>query len=162
MGYYNMSDEEQEALARKGVDYDLVAAFEYNDHDWPLDEIEQVLAVWEGENDGDNWRWVVKRSNGEFWFIDGGCDYTGWDCQSWLSMVQMGSLDDLVQFEDNETVVANLADQLEQGKHVTWTEQKREELGLDEVPRIDIPKMQQEYPNLADPNYLKFWQNKKD
>lgn len=38
--------------------------------------------VQQGENDGPDWIWHVTFSNGERWTLQGGCDYTGWDCQS--------------------------------------------------------------------------------
>jgi len=35
-----------------------------------------------GENDGEHWVWIVSFANGETWYAEGWCDYTGWDCQS--------------------------------------------------------------------------------
>jgi hypothetical protein len=81
----NYYDNPEEFKAR-GIDYSLTACLEYNPQPFAIEEVEKVLAVWEGENDGDDWRWVLKMkkgSKGKFVFLQGGCDYTGWDCQSW-------------------------------------------------------------------------------
>jgi len=47
-----------------------------------MDEVAEILASEEGENDGDSWVAVVKLTDGRFGFIDAGCDYTGWDCRA--------------------------------------------------------------------------------
>lgn len=44
-------------------------------------QIEGLLMLHEGENDGDDWVWMVK-THGHHFIAVGGCDYTGWDCQS--------------------------------------------------------------------------------
>jgi hypothetical protein len=68
-------------------DDDLDACLRHNPQEGVTPEaIAAVLAVWEGEN-GDDWRWVVALTDGRFAFIQGGCDYTGWDCQSWATSV---------------------------------------------------------------------------
>ena len=86
MNYYDNQVENE----KKGIDYDLIACLEYNPQPFTVEEIDKVLAVFEGEHDGDDWRWVIKlnkegkKSHGVgFVFLQGGCDYTGWDCQSW-------------------------------------------------------------------------------
>ena len=38
----------------------------------------------QGEHDGNNWIWRVTLGDGSTWIAEGGCDYTGWDCQSHL------------------------------------------------------------------------------
>ena len=64
---------------------DLQCAILYNEknHQFNLTDIKARLAVWEGQNDGDDWRWVLELKDGKFAFVQGGCDYTGCDCQSW-------------------------------------------------------------------------------
>ena len=39
-----------------------------------------------GSNEESNWIWTVTLDNGERFVVEGGCDYTGWDCQSWLEI----------------------------------------------------------------------------
>lgn len=63
--------------------YDLPACLHYNPQaDVALEDIREVLAVYEGEHDSRDWRWILKLSGGRFALLKGGCDYTGWDCRS--------------------------------------------------------------------------------
>ena len=87
--YYDM---DKDLVKEIGIDYSLSACIEYNSIGLDLPDFKKVLAVWEGENDGDDWRWVIKLTKEAkakfgygFVFIQGGCDYTGWDCQSWAT-----------------------------------------------------------------------------
>lgn len=83
MNYYDMAQEERE---RSGIDYDLYACLEYNPQGaFTVKDIDRVLAVFEGKNDEEDWRWVLLLKDGRYVFLQGGCDYTGWDCQSWAS-----------------------------------------------------------------------------
>ena len=75
MEYYD----DQEKYRARGIDYDLSACLEYNSQPFSVDEIQQVVAVWEGQRDESDWRWVLKLGRGKYTFLQGGCDYTGWD-----------------------------------------------------------------------------------
>ena len=68
----------------RGVDYDLLACLEYNPQpDFTALNIEKVMAVYEGEHDEEDWIWIIQlRDEAGYVFLQGGCDYTGWDCQS--------------------------------------------------------------------------------
>lgn len=91
---YSYYDNEEEFDSRK-IDYDLVACLEYNDQkNFSVHDIEKVLAVHEGENDGEDWHWILELKNGKFVYLRGGCDYTGWDCQSWASSQICDSVED--------------------------------------------------------------------
>lgn len=59
------------------IDY----AIQYNSdhHESPVAEVLHEIT---GENDGNDWHWLVKLENGRFAYAWGGCDYTGWDCRS--------------------------------------------------------------------------------
>jgi len=59
--------------------YDLRSACEYNNID-SSDLVDELLEI-TGENDEASWHWIVTTTSG-FAYISGGCDYTGWDCQS--------------------------------------------------------------------------------
>lgn len=52
-------------------------------------DVAQVIAASEGENDGDHWLALVWLKDGRCAFLTAGCDYTGWDCRadgrSWVS-----------------------------------------------------------------------------
>lgn len=78
MSYYD----NEEAYKQRGIDYDLCACLEHNRPGVSIAEIDKVLAVVEGENDGPDWFWVLALTGARFALLTGGCDYTGWDCQS--------------------------------------------------------------------------------
>lgn len=61
---------------------ELDYAVEFNPSARPSAPIVDILATIEGENDGANWHWLVLLESGVVAYITGGCDYTGWDCQS--------------------------------------------------------------------------------
>lgn len=63
---------------------DLQLAIENNAINEDIDNITHIVAEVCGENEEYDWYWIVKLKNGKFKLIWGGCDCTGWDCQSWL------------------------------------------------------------------------------
>lgn len=65
--------------------------FDFND-------VAEVIAAVDGQNDEANWIAVVKLSDGRLAFLDAGCDYTGWDCQSGGSACVSHSLSNLARF----------------------------------------------------------------
>lgn len=93
---------EENAKEKRKVDSDLSSAFAYNpQEDFGVDDIDNVVAAVYGENDGYNWYWLVTlkegalmRQAGEYALLTGGCDYTGWDCQSSLSTLKHGNLEE--------------------------------------------------------------------
>lgn len=48
----------------------------------PIDDVVEVIAAVEGENDGENWECIVRLKDNRYAFLSAGCDYTGWDCQA--------------------------------------------------------------------------------
>lgn len=62
-----------------------------------FDDIEAVLAADAGENDEARWVAVLRLRDGRFAYLTAGCDYTGWDCQSWGQAFVAGSLEKLWQ-----------------------------------------------------------------
>jgi len=89
--YWDMTQEQREALQvhrdRAGISYDLSAALEYNPGSGRNEEdIKRVLAIHEGERDEEDWVWLVEFVDGERGLYIGGCDYTGWDCRSSLTL----------------------------------------------------------------------------
>lgn len=51
--------------------------------------ITSLVMLERGENDEADWLWYVQLADGDAWLMGGGCDYTGWDCQSdnwWLKV----------------------------------------------------------------------------
>lgn len=130
MGYWN----NQEEYTKRGMDYDFTAAVYYNDVDVDLDNVKQVLVVWQGENEGDEWRWIFVTHDSRYAFMSGGCDYTGWDCQSSCSVEYFPTIAEAVRHmitvETNTNrwegkrvdVIKELIKQLTTGKAITWSE----------------------------------------
>lgn len=67
------------------IDSDLESAVEFNSGNVDLKQVDSVVAAVYGENDGADWYWVLKMKDGTYGLAVGGCDYSGWDCQSSLS-----------------------------------------------------------------------------
>lgn len=73
-------------------DYDWKEAFVYSNtirtatgcdpSPFDIDDVESVVAVSTGENDGDSWIMVGQLKDQRFFFLEAWCDYTGWDCQA--------------------------------------------------------------------------------
>lgn len=73
---------------------DFVYACEYNDPG-PMKDSVGIISfqmIEQGFNDGGDWKWVVMFDTGEVWMAVGGCDYTGWDCQSWLEWTRLETM----------------------------------------------------------------------
>lgn len=82
---YQWAGELEEAFPGQDA-HDFSYAIEYNDRG-PIDDHTGIrgFTCWNyGERDGDHWQWSIVFENGEHWIATGGCDYTGWDCQSSL------------------------------------------------------------------------------
>lgn len=129
--------------AARGIDYDLTACLENNPQDnFELNDIVRVLAVWEGEHDGDHWRWIIETKT-NYLYLNGWCDYTGWDCQSGAYYVESHSLTELLNGlgDEDEAVIAELKRQLNTYKAHTWDEKTSLLFKLDEgVAKIDLSK----------------------
>lgn len=135
--YYSHEKE----YADRGIDYDLFACLNYNRQDgFDVDSIQKVLAVTESFNEGPDWHWILLLKDGRFVYLQGGCDYTGWDCQSsaisWIESDMASVLahcDNNDRYEgetENRECKIELARQLMNVKSETWREQKDKEFGL--------------------------------
>lgn len=151
MSYWDLSGDEQNKLELRGIDYDLIACLENNAQGtFDIYDIQKVLAVWEGERDADDWRWVIrvtpecaKKNGGRYIFLQGGCDYTGWDCRSSADSIFTTSASKAAHlanpgtrdWKDNGALVyENLAEQLKKAKTETWREKKDKELNARDLP----------------------------
>lgn len=125
MSYYDNI----EAYAPRGIDWDLNACLGNNPQKgFTIDDIARVLAVWEGENEGADWRWIIQLKDSRFVALQGGCDYTGWDCQSSADSIVYSTIAEaLAHFKDQEEIWASLAKQLTGEKTQTWHERTAEE-----------------------------------
>ena len=93
--YYEYSD---------ALGWDLAAALEWNGLAEYLPRISHVLAVVEGENDGPHWHWIVAlKDPATFAYINGWCDYTGWDCQSEACVEETATVDASLALVEDET-----------------------------------------------------------
>lgn len=66
----------------RGVDYDLSSCLAENPQTFGVDDIARVLGCIEGENDEDDWYWLLELKDGRPALLTGWCDFTGWDCRS--------------------------------------------------------------------------------
>lgn len=117
-----------------GFDYDLQACIDYNPQTFTYDEVREVLANIEGEHDGADYHWILRLEGGRWAYLYGGCDYTGWDCQSWAESILAGSRDSLIRRMESEKidleVIRTLNQQISAGRTPTWREEKDAELGV--------------------------------
>lgn len=63
-----------------------------------IQDVAEVLAASPGENDGPSWMMAGKLKDGRFFFLDAGCDYTGWDCQASGDGQVADTLDNLIRY----------------------------------------------------------------
>ncbi len=72
-----------------GIDWNLAECLDYNPQGFTIEQVARVAAVIEGEHEGPDWHWVLELKGGQWAYLVGGCDYTGWDCQSgaWSKVV---------------------------------------------------------------------------
>jgi hypothetical protein len=108
------------------IDYNLEACLEYNKVEFSLGDIREVLAVYEGSKDEENWFWILRLHDDSCWLLDGWCDYTGWDCQSGAKANRLLAPEAFEGFMENwrqyRGVKAVLKLQLLEGKNQTWRE----------------------------------------
>jgi len=69
--------------------YDLSSCIEFNAAPFSITDIVEVMLLKEGERDSGAWEWIITLNNRDKYFIQGSCDYTGWDCQSGASYVRL-------------------------------------------------------------------------
>ena len=131
MNYYD----DLKAFQAKGIDYDLSACLEYNPQEgFNLLDIKQVLAVHEGENDEANWHWLIKLNNRKVVYLEGGCDYTGWDCQSDATSIICDSITEALHNVKDQNILIDLKTQLKSNKTKTWHEKMENE--MPDLPKI--------------------------
>lgn len=57
--------------------FDWREAFKYSDG-FNMDDVAEIIASENGENDGASWVAVFALSDGRYAYLEAGCDYTGW------------------------------------------------------------------------------------
>lgn len=81
-----MEDKEDFLSVAGRLGWDLPAALNYNKTEISPGDIEDIKLELTGENDERDWHWIVSLKDKRFAYIAGGCDYTGWDCQSYCEV----------------------------------------------------------------------------
>lgn len=68
------------------------------------EDVEEITAMQDGENDGPSWIIYGKLKDGRWFYAEGGCDYTGWDCQAGNSGAVAATREQIERFGlgDNE------------------------------------------------------------
>lgn len=88
-------------------DYDWTQAFETSDvrslpgssvatTPFGREDVLTVLSSSEGCRDESPWLMVGLLKDGRFFYLEAGCDYTGWDCQAYGSMTVSATLEELM------------------------------------------------------------------
>ena len=84
-----------------------------------FDDVAEVIASDDGENDGANWLAVLRLHDGRFAFLSAGCGYTGWDCQASGQTWFASSLDALMQWGLTDDARGRLDAQLDAARSAT-------------------------------------------
>ena len=89
-------------------DYDWVEVFKFeyaspvpfsnaSNNAFVIEDVEEIIASVNGENDGADWVMIGKLKDGRFFKINASCDYTGWGCQEWGHSTVALTLDELIR-----------------------------------------------------------------
>lgn len=69
--------------AEEKFGWDFVACMNYNHTpEFQPGDIAEVVMLKQGIHDEEDWIWEVTLLDGRRYNVEGGCDYTGWDCRS--------------------------------------------------------------------------------
>jgi hypothetical protein len=61
-------------------------------------DVARIVAAVNGENDGAEWLGLFELKDGRYLVAQGGCDYTGWDCQASNAMTVASTLDEALVY----------------------------------------------------------------
>lgn len=61
-------------------------------------DIAEIIAVAQGERDSEEWLGLFILKDGRYLVANGGCDYTGWDCQASNTLVVARDREEAVMF----------------------------------------------------------------
>lgn len=62
------------------------------------EDVISILAMEEGANDEEHWIIAGKLKDGRWFYLEAGCDYSGWDCQASGSAVVASTKSELIRF----------------------------------------------------------------
>ena len=85
--------------ARKRLGYDLATAFEcHGGQPITVEDIEAIDKQWPDGRDEPEFAWLLKLKDGRWAAASGGHDYTGWECQSSLSVTVHPTREDALRW----------------------------------------------------------------
>lgn len=88
----------EEVTMLKELDsYDWEQAFGYAS--FTRSDVESIHGIEEGANNGPSWVIYGRLKSGEWFLLDAGCDYTGWDCQAGGDSWTAPTMEDLVRWK---------------------------------------------------------------
>lgn len=61
-------------------------------------DVVEVGGLIEGENDGEPWRCWGRTFDGDWFYLEAWCDYTGWDCQAGGCATMAKTKDECLRF----------------------------------------------------------------
>ena len=81
--------EKREAMLEPLANYDWEEVFKYSSPQvvmggncpgtpFAREDVAEIIALVNGENDGDPWIALFRLKDGRYAYIEAGCDYTGW------------------------------------------------------------------------------------
>lgn len=62
------------------------------------ENVKRIYGICEGEHDGLSWIVYGQLNDGRWFYLEAGCDYTGWDCQAGGSTITAGNKADLERY----------------------------------------------------------------
>lgn len=108
--------------------WELNLAIHNNTSPFHMDDVDAILAVYEGERGGAPWRWVLRLNDGNFAFARGGCVGTGWSCHSHFSarIAASASAAAVLELESKDPsfiALAEIGRQLAEGREIIRRDQ---------------------------------------
>lgn len=104
--------------SERRIDWDLASAISHNpqDNGFSLDDVAYVEAAAFGEGDGPDYYWLMSMKDHTYAVVYGGCDYTGWDCQSYAESeifpTKKTAIDSLPESTSNRLIKQSIQEQL--------------------------------------------------
>lgn len=101
--------------------------------------VTRIHRAYAGLNDSEDWECIGELSDGRWFFLCAGCDYTGWDCRAW-GLIHIGADEEQVKVMgcDDGARSRLYADGVGTFP-VEWVNPKVKEILIKELPSDEIP-----------------------